>query len=347
MNFKKKKGTLMRQITKNEIYKHYIALDWSKENFALASIRDTGTRFKLEEHPPDLKILKQCLRQLPGRKILTIEETTTSQWLYVELKDYVNKILICEPYRNRLLQDGPKNDKIDARNLCILLRNGSLKEVFHTTDELYRLRKLVSIYDDYVKASVRIKNQRSSMFLSEGKDHKKARILSGNTINKFITEKQILTIEHIDQIRKEFELIFKKIQHENKTIQKLVKVSGIATKLAVTIFAVVIDANRFENKYKYYAYCGLVKHLKYSGGRTYGKRMNRYSRILKRCYKIAANAAIGGNNDIREYYEYLLQNNYSYEDARNQIARYIAKVSYAIMKYKTDYRPYQWRESKQ
>jgi hypothetical protein len=335
------------QITKNEIYKHYIALDWSKVNFALASIRDTGTKFKVVEHPPDLKILKQCLKQLPGKKILTIEETTTTQWLYVELKDYVDKILICEPFHNSLLKSGPKNDKIDTRKLCTLLRNGSLKEVYHTTDELYKLRKLVSAYEDFVTASVRMKNQRSSMFLSEGKDHKKERILSGNAINKFITEKQNLTIEHIALVRKEFELLFRKIQKENQIIQQLVKISGIATKLAVTILAVVTDANRFESKYKYYAYCGLVKHLKDSGKRNYGKRIARHSRVLKRCYKIAANAAIGGNNDIREYYEYLLQNNYSYEDARNQIARYIAKVSYAIMKYKTDYRPYQWRESKQ
>jgi len=36
----------MKQITKNEIYKHYIALDWSKVNFALASIRDTGKNIK-------------------------------------------------------------------------------------------------------------------------------------------------------------------------------------------------------------------------------------------------------------------------------------------------------------
>ncbi len=76
----------MQQITKNEIYKHYIALDWSKVNFALASIRDTGTKYKVVEHPADLKLLKQCLKQLPGKKILTIEETTTAQWLYVELK---------------------------------------------------------------------------------------------------------------------------------------------------------------------------------------------------------------------------------------------------------------------
>jgi len=92
---------MQQQVKQNEIYKHYIALDWSKKNFALASIRDYGTSFKVKEYPPDLKILKQCLMDLSGRKILTIEETTTAHWLYVELKDYVDKILICEPHYNR------------------------------------------------------------------------------------------------------------------------------------------------------------------------------------------------------------------------------------------------------
>ena len=303
----------MKQITKNEIYNHYIALDWSKVNFAIASVRGNGNKLKVEEHPSDLKLLKSCLKNLQGKKILTIEETTTAHWLYVELKDCVDKIIICDPHHNKLVQSGPKTDKIDSGKLCTLLRNGSLKEVFHTTDELYNLRKLVSIHDDYVLASVRMKNQRSSMFLSEGKDHKKEKILSGSTIKKFISVKQNSTIEHIGLIRKEFETLFKKIEKENETVRNMVKVSGIAAKLSVTILAVVIDASRFENKYKYYAYCGLVKHSKYSGGKNYGKRIGRHSRILKRCYKIAANVAIGGNNDIREYYEYLLQNNYSFK----------------------------------
>ena len=160
----------MKQINKNEIYNHYIALDWSKDNFALAVMRSNSKEPKVIVCPPDLKLLKEKLKSLTGKKILTIEETTSTHWLYVELKEKVNRILICDPYRNKLLSDGPKNDKIDAKNLCLLLRNGSLKEVFHTSDKSYEIRKLVSCYDDFVKASVRIKNQRSAMFLSEGKD---------------------------------------------------------------------------------------------------------------------------------------------------------------------------------
>jgi len=66
----------------------------------LASIRDNGTKYKVVEHPPVLKILKDCLKLFPGKKILTIEETTATQWLYVKLKDYVDIILICEPFHN-------------------------------------------------------------------------------------------------------------------------------------------------------------------------------------------------------------------------------------------------------
>ena len=337
----------MKQITKNKIYKHYIAVDWSKVNFAISSMRDNGIAIKTEEHPPNIKILKNCLKKFAGKKILTIEETTSTHWLYVELKDTVDRILVCDPFRNRLLWDGPKNDKIDSKNLCILLRNGSVREVFHTMDKSYEIRKLFSCYEDFVKASVRFKNQRSSMFLSEGKDHKKEKVLTESQIKKFVTEKQNLAIEHISQTRTEFETMFRKLAKENETIRLLTKISGIGEKTGVAIFATVIDPTRFKNKYKYYAYCGLVKHSKDSGRRNYGKREIRHNKILKRSYKIAANAAIAGNNDIREYYEYLLQKNMSFEDARNEIARYIAKVSYAVMKYKTEYRPYQWRENKQ
>lgn len=334
------------QNTQNEIYRHYIALDWSQEIVAIARMDATSPKIEINTSLPDIRLIKKYLKSFTGKKILTIEETTTSHWLYVELKDTVDRILVCNPYRNSLLKDGPKTDKIDASKLCSLLRNGLLKEVFHSMDKSYEIRKLVSTYEDFIKASVRLKNQRSSVFRAVGKDHKKEEILSQSEIKKFITEKQNAAIDHISQTRKEFELMFRKVKKENKVIRQLVKISGIGDKLAVTIFAIVIDANRFMNKYKYYAYCGLAKHQRKSGTKDYGNKEIKHNRTLKRTYKIAALAAIGGKNDIREYFEYLLQNNFSYEKARNEIARYIAKVSYAVMKNKTDYRAYQWRESK-
>ena len=66
------------KITKKEIYKHYIALDWSQKIVAIASMRDTSIEPDHTTILPDVKIMKQYLKSLIGKKILTIEETTTS-----------------------------------------------------------------------------------------------------------------------------------------------------------------------------------------------------------------------------------------------------------------------------
>ena len=100
--------------------------------------------------------LKAYFSNLKGRKIVTIEETTSTHWLYIELYKYVDKILICDPYRNKLLSDGAKTDKLDAGKLSLLLRGGLLKEVYHSLDRTYELRQLVGDYEQLVKFGVRI-----------------------------------------------------------------------------------------------------------------------------------------------------------------------------------------------
>ena len=111
------------------VYDHYIAVDWSVKNMAIARMTKKSNKITVIDVPSDVLELRVYLKNLDGRKILTIEETTTSQWLYTELKDCVNRIIICDPTRNKLLDDGPKTDKIDASKLVQLLRAGLMREV--------------------------------------------------------------------------------------------------------------------------------------------------------------------------------------------------------------------------
>src|SRR4030042_4701173 len=131
---------------KNLVYKHYISIDWSQQEVCLARMRSESSEPITKLFPADIKKIKEYLKELRGKKILTIEETTGSHWLYVELVESVDKLLICDPYRNSLLNEGLKNDKIDARKLCLLLRSGMLKEVYHTSNEDYKIRMLASAY---------------------------------------------------------------------------------------------------------------------------------------------------------------------------------------------------------
>jgi len=329
-----------------DIYDNYIALDWSQVNMAIAKMTRNSKQTKVIDVPSNIDDLKAYLDNLQGKKILTIEETNTSHWLYVELKEYADRIVICDPYRNRLLSEGPKNDKIDADKLCKLLRNGLLKEVYHSSDNIYELRKLMSAYDDLVKAGVRLQNQKSAIYRSEGKSHKKEEEIN-NTTTSFILEQINKGIEDYQRKKDEFEKFIKRVNKTEDLINKQMTIPGIGSIGAIKIVSTVIDGHRFGNSGKYLSYCGLVKHKKISGNRNYGNKNPRYSRKQKSVYKTAALAAIGGNNPINDYYEYLITNKSLPEDkARHQISRYIARISYGMLKNGEKYNPYRWRKHK-
>lgn len=328
-------------------YDHYIALDWSEKNMAIARMGRRDLEPKVIDVPSSLKELKIYLTNLRGRKILTIEETTTSQWLYVELHDHVEKILICDPYRNRLLTDGPKTDRIDAGKLCKLLRNGMMKEVYHSTDEMYELRKLVSYYDDEVRAGVRLLNQKSALYRAENKSWKKKEELEGSRVNRFIVAQLDEKIEAYREKHERYEKEFERISKANKVLRSLKSIPGLGPISSVTILSIVIDGRRFTSSNHYMSYCGLVKHEKLSGGRSYGRRLPRYSRRLKGVYVSAAVRAASTENPLREYYEYLLkEKKLPVYNAKNALARYIARISLGIIKSGQRYKPYKWREDK-
>lgn len=226
---------------------------------------------------------------------------------------------------------GPKTDKIDAGKLCELLRTGLLKELYHSDSALYELRLLVSAYEDVVRSGVRVLNQKEALQLG----HR-------DKGNGAVFVREILK-ENIDLYRRtkrEYERRFHALARRNTLVRWQSEIDGIATIGAVKIVASVVDARRFPCSAKYLSYCGLVKHEKLSGGRSYGRRKPRYSRVLKSVYKTAALAALKGNNPIRTYYDHLLAQGVAEHNARHAVARYIARISYGMLKSGTRYEPY-------
>ena len=80
------------------IYDHYIAIDWSEINMAIARMTKKSNKITVVDVPSDIKELQVYLKVLSGKKVLVIEETTVSQWLYTELNDYVDRLIICDPH---------------------------------------------------------------------------------------------------------------------------------------------------------------------------------------------------------------------------------------------------------
>jgi len=319
-------------------YDHYLALDWSLKIMAIAHMSRRDRIPRVFERPANLKELKTYLSSLKGRVILTFEESGFAHWLYLELLDEVDRIVVCDPFQNKLLLHGPKTDKIDAHKLCTLLRAGLLTEVYHSPSGLYELRLLVSAYDDVVRSGIRLLNQQAGLRLAHRDTGKTAAFIGG-----FLTE----NIDLYRKTKEQYERRFRDSARRINLVRFQRHIPGIGTIGAVKIVACVVDARRFAHSGKYFSYCGLIKHEKLSGGRSYGRRKPRYSRMLKSVYKTAALAAINGKNPIRDYYDHLLNSGVAEHNARHAVARYIARVSYGMLKSGTRYEPYRWRNNQE
>lgn len=326
----------------DKIYDHYVAIDWSIKNMAIARMTKKSNKITAIDVPSDIEDLQAYLKNLRGTKILTIEETTTSQWLYAELKEYVDRLLICDPTRNKLLNEGPKTDKIDATKLVQLLKAGLMKEVYHSTDKFLYLRRLVSGYEDQVKAGVRFKSQRYALLRACGKNgYEKIGSTLDSQGEQFVLGCLDRQIEAYEEEKEGYEKEFERLARKIPEIKHQKSLPGIGTINAVKIVSRIVSPHRFADKGHYLSYTGLIKLEKTSGGRSYGKKNPRYSRQLKSVYKSGVLSAIGGNNPINDYYKHLIQEEgYPEHNARQKACRRLAILSLGVFKSGKKYEPY-------
>ena len=306
-----------------EDFDYYVSIDWSERAMAVAIMAASDVAPRVWEGRSDITQVERMLQALSGRIILTFEESTAAHWLYGKLLGSVERLVVCNPLYNRLLCRGPKNDTIDAAKLCLLLRQGSLREVYHSSSRLYELRLLVSAYEDVVRAGVIAQNQL--------KARQRGRVLTSRS-GSMIGQQLQTRIGLYRQEKKRYETRFATWIKQTPVLRRLKRLPGIGIHGAVKILGLVIDARRFPNRGHYLSYCGLVWHHKMSGGRRYGRRRPQHNHSLKAVYKTAALNAMKGTNPAAEYYHKLVASGRAEHNARHAVARYLARLSYGILK---------------
>jgi hypothetical protein len=145
------------------LMKHYIGLDAHSATCTFVVLDEAGKMTHRTIVKTSETTLLGFLKTLPGEKILTVEESHVSQWVYVLLNDKVEKLIVCNPVHLGKKQ-GPKTDYRDAFNLAQALRGNFLKAVYHDESHWIQLRVLVSGYSDLVTEIVRTKNRLKAVF---------------------------------------------------------------------------------------------------------------------------------------------------------------------------------------
>ena len=121
-------------------------MDVPKESISIA-VRNAVGKIVMEcVIETKASMILQFFDGLRGDLHVTLEEGIWAAWLYDLLKPRVTKLVVCDPRRNALLQDGNQNDRVDARKLSDLLYMNKLNAVYHGDHGLRSLKELGRSY---------------------------------------------------------------------------------------------------------------------------------------------------------------------------------------------------------
>jgi transposase len=331
---------------------YYIGADVHSNSTELAVERNQKIvqRYKL---PTSIAALSNVLDSLKGEKHLVIEEGPMAGWLYRNLSKKVDKLIICDPRRNKLIDsDGDKDDKIDAAKLACLLRGNFLRPVYHSDDvDRAELKHWVSLYHDRVRDAVRNINKIRSRCRMHGISIPRMVVRQSKARDNWLskTSNQTLAAQlnmlwlGYDSTSQQVRIArrqLSKLSSRYKIIKSWSELPGVGLIRATTLFAYLDTPWRFKRKNKLWKYCGVGLQRTTSGtdskGRPKPARLQlpwAVNRTLKNAILGAATSAIKQKNNLfKEYYERMLEDGIMPSNARHAVARKLLTVLWAMWK---------------
>jgi transposase len=301
--------------------------------------------------------LLDFVKGLSGTIHLTFEEGTHSVWLYDLLKPHVAELVVCNPRRNKLLEEGNKGDVVDVRKLSHLFQAGLLRPVYHGDHGTRALKELAQNYESLVSDRVRVKNRLKAIYRGRGIScegdevyHKKKRAKWLVQLNESglrqRAESLYQELESLDLIVASARKQLLAESGKQKATQILRQMPTLGPIWTALIIATVDTPHRFRTKRQFWAYCGLAVVTRSSADYWFDKEgelrksrrpaatrgLNRnYNRRLKKIFKNAAMVGIV-KGPFQPYYQRLLAQGLRPELARLTLARKIAAITLAMWK---------------
>ena len=334
----------------------YVAMDVHKASVVIGVRNAAGKMISRATVETKAQTLKDYVRGLSGTIYLTFEEGTQSAWLYDLIRPMVAECIVCDPRRNKLLEDGSKSDEIDVEKLSELLYLGRLRPVYHGDHGTRALKEMVHNYEALVKDKTRVKNRLKAIFRGRGISYEGDDLYDREQTEQWLAKlsergvrerarqlyQQLAQLaEWVSSARRQM-LTESRRQKAKKILQLIPTLGEISV---AELIATVDTPHRFRSKRQFWTYCGLavVRHTsadyrfeqgelrrRAKPGPTRGLNRN-YNRRLKRIFK---SAALTGSTKapFKFYYQGLLQRGLSPELAQVTLARKIAAITLTLWK---------------
>src|SRR5215469_5655153 len=335
----------------------YIGMDVHKEAIVIAVLNSSGKLVMEAVVETKASSLLQFIHSLRSELHVTWEEGTWAAWLHDLLQPQVAQVLVCDPRRNALLNEGSKSDKVDARKLADLLRTGMLRPVYHGEHGLRTLRELGRSYQTISKDLNRVMNRLKALYRGWGIACAGTQVYAPRYREEWLSK-----IPHAG-VRRRAELLYQQLDglqglrrtlrpellgesRKHKAAKLLRQIPCIGPIRAARLIALIQTPHRFRSKRQLWTYSGLgiethdSAQYRYVDGQLQRSKKpqqlrglnQNHNHEMKEIFKGAATRASCGMGPLRDFYVALLNKGMRPEMARLTLARKIAAITLALWK---------------
>jgi len=335
----------------------YVGMDVHKQSISIA-VRNAAGKIVMEcVIETKANTILQFFDGLRGDVQVTFEEGTWAAWLYDLLKPHVGKLVVCDPRRNALLQDGNQNDRVDARKLSDLLYMNKLTSVYHGDHGLRTLKELVRSYLTITRDQSRVMTRVKAIYRSwaipcSGKQLYSPRHRAewlGKINEPGVRLRAEFYYQQLDALRALRQTVRRELLAESKkhkAWKRLCEIPSMGPIRAAELLGFVQTPHRFRTKRQLWTYSGLGVEIHSSADHEVAqgqlRRKKRPVEIrglnencnhdLKNLFKGAAVVASIKRGPFAEFYAALVAKGMRPEMARLTLARKIATIVLLVWK---------------
>lgn len=338
--------------------KYYIGCDAHKKYSVFSGLSEAGEIIPAQRVENAKQEFCFFLDTLPSGSEIAIETVGNWYWLIDEMEKAGHKPTLVNAGKAKVMMGNiNKTDKLDARGLAIMARNGTLPAVWIPPGELRDRRELPRMRLALVGVRTKFKNRIHATFAKYGITFEdvsdifggKGRRLLEQALNELppetrhSVEEQLRLIDQVEESIREAEKRIKSVIREDHAMQILETLPGVGPILAITLALEIGDVMRFPGAEKFASYVGKVPRVSSSGGKTYyGRVRPDANHYLKWAFTEAANAIVlqqdrlGDCHVLRLYWR--VRQHKGHAKAITAMGRHLAEAAYWMLKNNEPYR---------
>ena len=337
--------------------RHFIGCDAHKKYSLFVAVDEAGQTKPAVRVNHDRESYRTFLRGLPASSSIAVETVGNWYWIVDEMQQAGHQPRLAHARKAKLMMGQlDKTDKLDARGLATLLRNGTLPEVWIPSREIRDQRELLRLRMTLVGMETRLKNRVHAILgkyairldVQDVFSQKGRRLVLEHLENlpeetRQVVRQHLELLESTERQKKVTEQRLQTIVQQRDDVDLLKTLPGVGWILGTVLALEIGDIHRFNRAPELASYAGTVPRVHSSGGKTrYGRVHPDVNRYLKWALIEAGNLIVmqqqrlGDIHAVRLYRR--LRKRKGHAKAVTAVARHLAEAAFWVLKRQEPYK---------